>query len=296
MNVKVQNRAGLPADRLEALKADLSLLEKSRMGLGERAFRYAVDGDAPDVIADIAATTDAHEVLHLTCSTHIYNTHKAAELRCKKIFAGLVADGDFLLRMADIYEAASRNAQRKLAGGPFGLPEWLECFLIEVTQDRYSAEPNKGVLEAAAIEQMLAARGAPADLAIRTLVNIKPRDWSCHQLANVLRTLKGMGAAMERCPAPVLDVLTSAPADQRVHVLEMMTTLNANPEPFLDKLIELGVSSAKTVREAALPLLRRQRSAASKRRRPRWPRAPTTSASRRSRSSGNWRARIRANS
>jgi hypothetical protein len=257
MDVKVKNRAGLPADRLEALKADLSLLEKSRMGLGERAFRYAADGDEGDVVNDIAATTDAHEVLHLTCSTQTYNTHKAAELRSKKIFAGLDADSAFLLRMADIYEAASRNAQRKLAGGPFGLPEWLECFLIEATLDRYSADRNKGVLEAAAVEQMLSARGAPADLAVRTLVNIKPRDWNCHQLANVLRALKGMGAAMERCPAPVLEVLSTAPADQRVHVLEMMATLGASPEPFLEKLIELGVSSAKTVREAALPLLKK---------------------------------------
>jgi len=103
MDVKVKNRAGLPADRLEALKADLSLLENARTGLGERAFRYAVDGDEPSVIADLAATTDAHDVLHLTCSIKTYNTHKAAELRSKKIFAGLVADSDFLLRMADIY-------------------------------------------------------------------------------------------------------------------------------------------------------------------------------------------------
>jgi hypothetical protein len=257
MDVKVRNRAGLPAERLDALKADLSLLEKAHAGLGERAFRYAVDGDDAGVVAELAATTDAHEALQLTCSTQRYIVNPPAEVRVKEIFDGLKTEAAFFLRMADIYEAASRNAQRRLMGAVLGFPDWLECFLIETTRDRYSSDPDKGSLEAATIEQMLTTRGAPADLAVRTLVSIKPRDWNFRQLASVLDSLKGMGAAFERHPAPVLEALSSGAADQRVHLLDLMTRLGAAPEQFIEKLAELGVSSAKTVREAALTLLKR---------------------------------------
>jgi hypothetical protein len=262
MSVKVKNRAGLPAERLEALRADLGLLEKAKKGLGDRAFHYAIDGEEADVVAELAAMTDAHEALHLTCSANSYINREASESRAKKIFAGLTADAQFFLRMADIYEAASRGAQRKPAGGAFGLPEWLECFLIEATLDRYSSNRDKGILEAATIEQMLGARDLSADLAVRTLVSIKPRDWNCHQLASTLGGLKGMGKAFERHAAAVLEILSSAAADQKIHVLETMTRLGAAPEPFVETLVELGVSSAKTVREAALPLLKNAKEAA----------------------------------
>jgi hypothetical protein len=257
MDVKVQNRAGLPADRLETLKADLSLLENARTGLGERAFRYAVDGDEATVVSELAAMADAHEALHLSCSAAGYVAHSAAEARAKKIFDGLRADAGFFLRIADIYEAASRQAQRRITGGALGFPDWLECFLVEATRNRYSGNRNTGTLEASTVEQMLTARGQPADLAVRTLVSIKPRDWTHHQLGTMLGALKGMGAAFDRHPAAVLEALASGTADQKVHVLDLMTRLGASPEPFLDKLVELGVSPAKTVREAALTLLKR---------------------------------------
>ena len=37
---------------MEALRADLGLLEKAKKGLGERALRYAADGEEEGVVAE----------------------------------------------------------------------------------------------------------------------------------------------------------------------------------------------------------------------------------------------------
>ncbi len=271
------------------LNLDLLLLDRVHRGASLRAASYIRNGRDPTVLADLAAAEGGGEALGLRCMPMRWAP--IPRLARRLIFAGGAPAPEVCLRLAQVWEAASRGSPRHLASA--WLPEappWLEIFVLEAVAyrareliaGRRAQEPAK--FRAEVVEGMLEAAGEPPALLVRLVTCADPREWDGRDCRRLFTRLKDFAAALERHPQAVLEGLDLA-AHVKVGNLELLAETGV-PEPvspqepppsaeplgpapprdesvatrnrlIAERLAQLAADGAKSVRAAAQPLVLR---------------------------------------
>ncbi len=254
----LKNEAALSSAQLDLLAADLGKLTKVQRGFSQRALYWVVDGDDGGFLLELAGQRGGGDALKLICAS-MYGFYPGSERqrgRRRRLLGGLArSQAAVALRLAQVYEAASRPGRQNLTLGWLGAPAWLDVFLQEV-RAAYTYQEGVGAPVAARlIEGMLAADSADPALAARGALLADPQDWAAESSRGMFTILTDLGETIARHPEVVREAL-ARPARVKVEALEVMRRSRVDPEPFLDPLTDLAVGSAKTVRAAAEPLLR----------------------------------------
>jgi hypothetical protein len=243
-----KNTAGLDAESIERLLADLEAVERLSPGITERLVRYILDGEDAAVLEKLAGVQGAGKALGLACVEE-YAGHMSRNRR-QEFLDGLDAkDAAFYLRLARTWEAASRSQPRNLHT-KFAFPdlEWLEVFLREATGFTVNMYPSpyrttSGV-SATLVEEMLEADGKPPDLLVRLVYLAELRSMTL-----MYAKLPGFAERSRARREIVLEALSASGADRILQVLKCMGWAGVDPAAFADRLAELAVSASKLVRE-----------------------------------------------
>lgn len=251
-------RSSIPEESHSLLTVDLRRLDSVAKGLGDRALRYALEGSDADVVAALAATTGGGRALQLKCvGAPAFGSGGERE----SFFRRLPEQApSFYLRLALLYEAASRREPRKLLlDWVPGSPPWLEIFLWEASDLR----PNTWKGDNAAFvgfeltEGMLKLGDASPEVALRAIFFADPRNWGTRHIVDLMGAMKGLADAAGRHPGVVSAALGQVDAKCRVHALELLRRHGVDPRPHVLQLVGLALVPAKTVRSSAQALLRR---------------------------------------
>jgi hypothetical protein len=251
------------APSLGWLSADLLPLSRVKASFGPRALRFVHEGGDASILLDLAAYGGGGAVLKLRClDRRIIDLRGAATVRDKLLSAFGPEHAPAVLRLAQVYEAASRNEPRTLTLGWLGAPSWLEVLLREVVgqEIHYVQKERSFALPIALLERMLALDEADPSLPVRGALLADPHDWQQQAWRECLVGLRGLPEAVERHPDAVRAAL-GAPAAVKARALELLHRLPLNLTPHLETLVDLATGSAKKVREAATPLLHARRAA-----------------------------------
>ncbi len=250
------SRSTLTAEHDTSLRADLSRLDRVSNGLGERAVRYVLEGADHEVLDVLAASTGGGRALQLKCVDVSLGRGGPRE----PFFRDLPKQApSFYLRLALVYEAASRREPRKLIlDWVPDSPPWLEIFLWEASnlQRNTWKSDNATFVGFDLVEEMLGLGGASPEIPLRAAFLANPRDFGTRHILDLVGEMDGFAAAATRYPGVVSDALSDADAKRRVHALELLGRHAIAPAPHAPQLVDLAVSSARTVRSAAQALLR----------------------------------------
>ncbi len=255
---------GCPRIIWRLLWKDWSRLSAVVPDLAEPALHFIVDGDRAEVLTRLSAAAGCGIGLGLHGCVH-WQTKGAGDRKARvALFKQPPAvDAAFYRRLAQAYNAAAtadRKAnQQKLAG----LPEWVDLMLSEVTNTNeaatggyyYRAKGPKTAFTASLFEQMLAAGGEEPAILTRAAFLCNPKDWAAKHAGTLIVSLDHFAEMALRHATVVSEGLNHADADTRIHVLELILEEKIDPTVFAERIVDLAVSSAKTVRRAAEPLL-----------------------------------------
>ncbi|MCP4151853.1 MAG: DUF4132 domain-containing protein [bacterium] len=250
---KVDNRAGVSSKTLELLTRDFSRLDKLESGLSNRVLHFVVDGEGEEILLELAGKKGCGKAIGLGCClTYTEMQDKPRQFR-KQLFSKVEEDKpEVYARLAQVYDAVSRCDLNKLFIETPGVDEWVEIFLLEVmhhTPYGYYRDENVYAFSAETIEKILELGGTTPDMLYRIVFLAEAESYP----ANLARELTHLNGFMERIalhPQPVMEALNHKNARQRNYALGIMTREGSNIEPFREKIVELAVSSAKTVRQA----------------------------------------------
>lgn len=124
---QAQNLAGLDSSDVSFLKQDLGKLDRVAAGLGERALRFVLDGEDADVLLVLGGAKGGGKALDLICARQSYGRrHNPSRVR---FLTGLdQAAAAPALRLAQVYEAASRQERRNPGISALAIPPWLPIY------------------------------------------------------------------------------------------------------------------------------------------------------------------------
>ncbi len=249
-------RGDLSASAGRLLGAHLAPLDELRRGLGRRALAFVQAGEDDAVLGELASSEGGAKALHLKSapSLHVHQRAETAEL-----FRSLPPDARLHLRLALVYEAASRRDRGSHAVDPaLGIPPWLCVWLWEAgtyLPNVWSSEQETWVSHEL-VEGMLALAGERPDAALRAALRAPRAPFATAQLPTILLALGGLPAAAARHPEAIAEALSEGDAKQLVQVLEALATRQVDLRLHAARLAELSVAPAKTLRTRALAILR----------------------------------------
>lgn len=255
-----KNAAGFSAEKIELLEKDFAGLNESGSDLAERALRYVIDGDDANVLD---ALTKAHEPalqLRLIQTLRTYQAHRPASEARDRFFADIDAVGfEPYLRLAKVFEAAAKGGppvHLQLSAYFAGLP-WLELLMQEIRmQDKGRRKPAFPI---SLLEEMVAAEGQDSALLIKVVFSAEPQDDFRFVPVTAIKSLPGFAGSVLRHHGVVAEALAHADATRKIELLGILSEQQIAAAPFARELASLAISSAKKVREAALPLLKHAR-------------------------------------
>ena len=238
--------------------------------LARRLVRHVADEADPEALLALGGVTDAARILGL--GKHAWQRLQQgggtfANLReamtgspRKRLFSGWrIEDPGFVLRLGQVYEAASPPAGRTRSELLRQEAPWLACFLEEAYGGSLyygGHEKTHPHLDARVVEEALALGDQPPDLFLRALFAL-PAD--ADAAWTLMTGVEGIGAALERHREDTLEALRSSHARGKIRLLELLGTEQVAIDPYLETVVGLSAGSAKTVREAAAPVLRAHR-------------------------------------
>jgi hypothetical protein len=266
-----QNKAGLEEKAVALLAEDFSALEKLNSDLPSEIVRYLLDGEGEEVLARLAGTQGAGEILGVI---RIFTGASKANTNARVRFFECVrnAPPDFFVRLGKVYEAAirapySNPAFRSFQSSAFTTQpsfgdvklNWLHTLLVTATHLSLNTWPRKcrpcQALSAELIEAMLEAEGFPKSLLVRAAFGPPLQRFGGSPLEPVFVALNGLAASALRHKQVLLEILNHSDFKQRVYALQLMKRCGVAVEPFAEMLVELAVGSSKQAREQADILL-----------------------------------------
>jgi HEAT repeat protein len=255
----LKNAVGLKKDHLSALIRYLACLENLDDALADHAVRYVVEGTDEDVLLRLGGQKEAADILRLDGTgmhTPWQQFQAGTKERARIWRPGHPVPPGVFIRLAQVFDAARRAAGQVLPA-PASWPSWLATLfydIISVWQNDDRSEEHRPAWTLAELEAILQSAELPSDLLASTFLNQK-----------LLLTLslgyytKGVftewAEYLGRHAGTVREVLAQSDAENRLHALRMLSHVKFNFRPVVDLLVQLGTGSAKTVREASLPLL-----------------------------------------
>ncbi len=255
---RLQNLSKLSEQQLKLLAGDLRKLDRVESGLDRRALRWVVDGEDGDVLLDLAATKGGGQLLQLRCVRSSRQGDRSPRHELLGSFE--TQQAATALRLAQIYEAAARQGRRSFLLRWLGSPPWFEIFLreaVDLPEFVYCSSIIQlpSAVDARLLEGMLAADDQDTAFPARGALLGDPQESTARVL---LTSLRDLGESISRHPQTVREAL-SRPAPAKVVALEVLHHAQVDIGPFAEELVELVVGTAKTVREAAEPLVRENR-------------------------------------
>lgn len=240
------------------VSGDLSPLRRVSNRLANRTIRYVLAAKGSRVLLELAASDVAGRTLGLKWlqGTH---TLRLEERRRAPLESFEAADPAMMVRLARVYEAASRQADHTthLAWLP-GTPAWLEPFVWEATDAHphvVGARPTSQPLPADLVEAMLVNDDRPPDLLARAVLLADPKDWHQRTMADTLAATAGCGTYLSRHSHVIAEALVQRDAHRRVYVLETLARLGTPVAAHAAVLVGLATQPASAVRQASEVLL-----------------------------------------
>lgn len=256
--VPVSNTCGLADNSVKLLAADFEPLNRLKPGLDRRVLRYILDNEGEDVLLELGGVTGGGAAIKLVCCEKSYADTRGST---RKAFFDGVASNDpkLFLRIARVYEAASRLEKRDLRCPLFGGGlEWMEILLQEATGWRKYVWPVKCSPPAAGIdvfEAMLVLENHPPDLLVRSALTQDTTRYGFGSEEKMFTCLKGFGDSLLKYPQAVHQAFGEKDFNNRMTALRILGESGIPCETYAERIVELAVSSSKKVRETAEPLL-----------------------------------------
>ncbi len=273
-----QNKAGLEERDISLLAEDSEVLEKFDSDLPTEVLRYVLDGEGDALPGRLGTTPGVGEALEMVRFLPGQGKRKT-NARAGFFESIRHAPPDFFVRLGKIYEAAVRSPATNpthLAIQRSALPQqpgfgdvrlsWLDILLTTATRLSLNSWPRKSqrcpALSAATIEAMLEGEGFSGKLLIGAAFEPNLQRFFGAPLEVVFVQLEGSAESAVRHRDRLLEVLNHPDFKQRIYALDMMKKCQVPLEPFIEKLVELGIGSSKQVRERAWILLIEKKDAA----------------------------------
>jgi hypothetical protein len=251
-----KNTAGFSPEKIKLLEEDLAGLNESGSDLAERSVRYIVDGEDAAVLEALAKAHKPAEQIRLVINLQTFRANSSNNSRARaNFFATIDPLGHApYLRLAKVYEAAAK-------GGPpvqllfqlyYGGLVWLELFLRELGMFNRTGQPG---FPLSYLEAMLADEGQDPALLIKAVFSSEAQDYMRANPVLTIKSLPGFRDSVLKHGNVVSEALARADAVRALELLGILSEHKIPPEPFIQALVSLAVSTTKKVREAAAPLL-----------------------------------------
>jgi len=261
------NRPGtsLPPRVAGLLEKDFAHLDKLKRNISNRLLSFVTTGEDAGVILELRGLPAPTAKTSRALGRLLPYGGGDNDPRASFFWSMPIDDGDVLCRLTQVYEAdaAFRGHNFSRLDSDLG---WLEVFLLlgteccTVTYGRLQETRKSPAWTADHFEHMLEAAEASPDALVESLFGLDlRRDWIWNRVVDVgMPTIDGIGNHLGRQGSAVASILRSGNAAQRVLCLnslsEVRTPLNGG---LFDEVVSLAIGSAKTVREAAEVLLRK---------------------------------------
>ena len=273
MLTDLKNPLNLSESALESLAESLQLFKDLDIEFPARLLRYLISGDDETVIQDLIKAfhyqinqyqqTLQHQsglggVSRLTVPGH--SLHSLGDsLLLSWLEANPLSDPGFYNRLSQIFcgfSSSSIDAAGHVQLAP--LQDLLPRFLQTLMPYRYSpGTPAAQFITADILEAMYVEAGEPVGTLARQVYLIEPKDyWQRSFASNAIR-LKGFADYTLKHPAIVQESLAQPERERRIHVLSLLLQVEVPIGAWIEAIAQSAVSSAKTEREAATSLLRR---------------------------------------
>ncbi|MCL4195627.1 MAG: hypothetical protein KJZ87_28065, partial [Thermoguttaceae bacterium] len=258
-----KNTAGVPEEYLVLLEQDLGQLAAVDPELPASLLRYVIDGEEPESVERLA--TAPRKEKPFVWPGVMVPVQAAPEKRARLEFFARPAidDPHFYVRHVRVLQAIWRHnrveSQTGISWPMLSKVSWLKTFFFELNslrdyaREHHLSEPAGMTIQL--LERMIAAEGQPADLLILTLLAEYEEKYSTDLLETLLFRRPGLGESLVEHSPVAIAWLKRARPKARVRLLALLGKLPASVEPFLEIVAKLAVGAAKTVREAAAPVL-----------------------------------------
>lgn len=243
----VENQAGLSSESVALLLGDFKNLTGGEQRVAERLTRYAVTGEDEAVVAELPALMPQLKTASYHAFSHPGHSRFLAQAQA--------TDAPLFYRLARIYceiavcKGFATRGKPRIALGP---GDDFYPFL----QALGAARPNtRDHFPVSVLEEVFKLAGRDADTIARTTYLADPNDYWARTYAGELSRLGGFGEYSVRQRHVVVEALTHARSEQRLHALGLLRERGIPPQPFCDTLVGLACSSSKLARAAAASLL-----------------------------------------
>jgi hypothetical protein len=260
---ELANPDGLSKDHLNALIKYLGRLEEVDEPLAAHAVRYVVDGGDEEVLLRLAGKPETAEALGVGSRTGKNWQQMDAAAKQRVVLwppDPNVAPGVWV-RLAQVF-AAARHAGGAPAQAPSGWPTWLVPLVGEIISAwhlRDHTAKERAPWPLPALETILVSSDLPTDLIARAFLSEQAArgfQMSGNYYHNdPISPFSDWAAYLARHVEAVREALAETSAESRLYVLRTLHQMGFDFTPVVDLLVQLGTGPAKTVREAALPLL-----------------------------------------
>jgi hypothetical protein len=258
---KIQNPANVPNELMELIHQDLGLINKSYAGVGERLWKYVIDGTDESIILKLAGLDKAAEALLMRPQGRYSGSLPKTSAARRELFRQIDALApEVAYRLAKVYHAAWSAQQAKQRRWPHLASEleWLEIFICEGLSMGPWNSPgsHEASWSAQTFENILKAGDHPTDALAGLILLDEPQYGYAYFDQRAFDTIQGLGAYFSDHAGMIKKALSHPKAPHRSHVLEFLkkkqTDLTGDVVPVI---CDLAVGSAKTVRTAAELLL-----------------------------------------
>jgi HEAT repeat protein len=260
---ELKNRDGLSKDHLGALIKYLGRLEEVDEGLAAHSVRYVVDGGDEDVLLRLGGAKDAALALRLGAPSQSVNWPQIQAAAKERAVLWRpdpnVAPGVWV-RLAQVFDAA-RRAGGAAVQTPEGWPTWLVTLLGELVSAWYHGDRTAKDREAwplPALEAILVSMDLPTDLPAQAFLSepaVRTFRSGSYYPNDPGSAFRDWAPYLARHVGAVREALAVTSAEHRLYALRTLNQIGFDFAPVVDLLVELATGPAKTVREAALPLL-----------------------------------------
>jgi hypothetical protein len=261
---ELQNPHRLSKAQLGTILKVLGRLANLNTELARRTIRHVVDGTDDEVVLELGGQKEAGEALALASVPRTrfdWNAlqHAAAE-RAEMFRADEKVAPAVWVRLGHVLDAV-RRAAGVTAAAPPQWPTWLAALVGELIQAwnmSGAGQRKEWSWPVGELEAVLREAGLPTGLVASAF--LEPRQAHGLQVGpfmygNVVAPFGGWADYLARHLDVVRAAFAPADADGRLSLLRTLGQMDFDFTPVLDLLAEYATGPAKTVREAALPLL-----------------------------------------
>ena len=283
MLTDLKNPLNLADAALDSLEQALQTYSELDAELPPRLVRYLVDGDDETAIADLIKT------LHHGMTQQRQRMQRGVYIGG---FLGLgfpfpfqlsqsvwgdtllltwladnpLSDTEFYSRLSMMLcglfgSSINASGQVQLPSLKERLPLFLQTGLLRLRSASINQEAVQ-FLTAEVVDALYVKAGESPGAFARLVYNVNPNDHQQKQLAECSIHLNEFAEYTLKHTAIVQAALQHPERDRRIHTLHMLTKVNVPIEAFVAAIAQSAVSSAKTEREVATPLLRQNPQAA----------------------------------